>query len=37
LRSRLRAAGRSRVAGFTWETSARRTAEVLRGAAEALG
>jgi glycosyltransferase involved in cell wall biosynthesis len=37
LRDRLRAAGRSRVGGFTWEASARRTAEVLRGAAEARG
>lgn len=37
LRDRLRAAGRSRVGGFTWEASARRTAELLRGAAEARG
>jgi glycosyltransferase involved in cell wall biosynthesis len=36
-RDRLRAAGLERVAGFTWETSARRTADVLRRAAEDRG
>ena len=33
LRGRLREAGLARAAGFTWEEAARKTAEVLRGAA----
>jgi glycosyltransferase involved in cell wall biosynthesis len=35
LRERLIGPGRARAAGFTWETTARRTAEVLRGVASA--
>ena len=37
LRARFAAAGAERVGSFTWEASARRTAEVLRRAAEARG
>jgi len=35
LRERLIGPGRARAAGFTWEATARRTAEVLRGVAAA--
>jgi glycosyltransferase involved in cell wall biosynthesis len=37
LRSRLIGPGRARAAGFTWEATARRTAEVLRSVAAAAG